>query len=106
MTVMESRAARASASAVFPDAVGPTTTMVRGGSAPAKPPLQLVRRKLHDGGPAVHVVGRKRRGEETIDQLAHFVGIEAVSGLDRGPTRERGRETLQAILPPPEAAPG
>src|SRR5690349_19453898 len=102
MTVSGRSAARASASAVFPDAVGPTTTIVLADSAPAKTPLHLVRRQLDDGRPTMDVVRREGGREQAVNQLAHFLGVQPVSRLDGGPARERRCEPLQPVLPPAE----
>src|SRR5579859_2740191 len=105
ITVSGRCAARATASAVFPAAVGPTITMVLAGSAPPKAPLHLVRGKLHDGGPPVHIMGGQRGREQPVDQLPHLFGVESMPGLDRRATREGRRESFEPVLPPAEAAP-
>ena len=66
-------AASASATAVLPTAVGPTRT---GTLPPAKPPLQLLARQLHDRRAPVHVVRRQLGGEQPEQQLPHLALVE------------------------------
>src|SRR5437879_2625466 len=106
MTVTGSSSAQATATAVLPTAVGPTSTGVRGRmSGPSKPSLQLFPRKPHDGRPPVHVVGGEGGREQPPDQLARLRRLETLSGLDRGAARERRREPLQPVRPSPEPSP-
>src|SRR5687767_2944920 len=64
------RPASASATAVLPTAVGPTSTGTRGAGVLACPlpspkaSLQLLAGQLHDRRAAVHVVRRELRGEQ------------------------------------------
>src|SRR5439155_1703769 len=96
----------ATAAAVLPTPVGPTSTGVRGrGSGPPKPALQLLLRQLHQARPAMDVVRRERGGEEADDQLAHFVRVQAVAGLDGGAAGVRRGKALQAVLPSAEPPP-
>ena len=82
--------------------MGPTRTGIL---APAKPALQLLTRQLHDGGPAVNVVGRKVGGEEAEEQLAHFPLLQPFAGFHRGAAGVGGGETFQPVGPPAEAPP-
>src|SRR2546426_2411210 len=104
ITVMGARAPSAAATAVLPTPVGPTSTGTRGRSGSPKPPLQLVLRQLHDGRPAVHVVGRQSGAEDADDELPHLVRLEPLAGLDRGAAGEAGGEALQPVRPAAEAA--
>src|SRR5947208_128890 len=95
---MGSSAAHAAATAVLPTPVGPTTTGVRGGiSGSPKSPLQLPARQLYDRGPAVHIVGRQRRGEQPEHELPHLLRLEPLARLDGRATGERRREALQPV---------
>src|SRR2546425_7503560 len=105
MTVSGSSAARAAATAVLPTPVGPTRTGTNGRSGSPKPALELVFRELDDGRPAVDVVRRQGGRQEAGQQLPHLLGVELVPRLDRRSAGERGGEALQAVLPPPAAAP-
>ncbi len=91
--------ASASATAVFPTAVGPTST---GTLAPAKPALQLLPGQLHDRGAAVHVVRRQIGGEEAEQQLAHLPLVQPLPRLDRGAAGVGGGEALQPVGPAAE----
>src|SRR5207247_882655 len=104
ITVIGARAPSAAATAVLPTPVGPTSTGTRGRSGSPKPPLQLVLRQLHDGRPAVHVVGRQGGAEDADDELPHLVRLEPLAGLDRGAAGEAGGEALQPVRPAAEAA--
>ena len=103
-------AASASATAVFPTAVGPTST---GTLAPAKPALQLLAGQLHDRRAAVHVVRRQVGGEEPEQQLAHlalrrarspaltaarqaYVAANRSSRLAQPPNRPRARSATSS----------
>src|SRR3989454_2406537 len=97
ITVMGARAPSAAATAVLPTPVGPTSTGTRGRSGSPKPPLQLVLRQLHDGRPAVHVVGRQSGAEDADDELPHLVRLEPLAGLDRGAAGEGRGEALQPV---------
>src|SRR5882724_7109931 len=94
--------ASASATAVFPTAVGPTMI---GRLAPAKPALQLLTGELHDRGPAVHVVRRKIGLEQPEEKLPHLGLAQRLSCFDRRPAGERGREPLQPVGPAAEPSP-
>src|SRR2546430_4008444 len=104
ITVMGARAPSAAATAVLPTPVGPTSTGTRGRSGSPKPPLQLVLRQLHDGRPAVHVVGRQGGAEDADDELPHLVRLEPLARLDRGAAGEAGGQALQPARPAAEAA--
>src|SRR6476619_5255787 len=94
--------ASASATAVLPTAVGPTTT----GTLPTpKPALQLLARQLHDGGTAVHVVGRQVGGEQPQQQLPHFALVERVARFYRGAAGVGRREPFQPVGPATEPPP-
>src|SRR5688572_10761318 len=93
---------RARATAVFPTAVGPTTT---GTLAPAKPALQLLTRQLDDGRAAVNVVRREIGGEEAQQQLPHLPSFQPFSRLHRRAAGKGGREALERIRPTPEPPP-
>src|SRR5438477_4116279 len=97
------RAASASATAVLPTAVGPTMT---GTLPPAKPALQLLARKLHDGRPPVHVVRRQIGGEEAQQQLPHLALVERLTRLDRGAAGVGRGEPLEPIGPAAEPSAG
>src|SRR5712692_6799417 len=100
MTVIGTRSAIATATAVLPTPVGPRTTGVRGlVSGTAKPPFQFLFRELHHRGAAVDVMGGQSCGEQAHDQLAHLARIERLSSLDRCPARVGRGETLKTILP-------
>src|SRR5438093_4862384 len=103
ITVRGVWAARATATAVLPTPVGPTRTGVWClVSGTAKPPFQFLFGELHHARAAVDVVRRQRRRQQPHDQLAHFVGVECLSRLDRRAARERGGKALQPILPAAE----
>src|SRR5438445_13887731 len=85
MARMASSSPHATATAVLPTPVGPTSTGTRGRSAPPKPSLQLVLRQLYDRGPAVHVVRRECRGEQPAHQLPHLFELVHLDRLDRCP---------------------
>src|SRR5256885_9118142 len=107
MARMAASSAHATATAVLPTPVGPTSTGTSGRSAPPKSSLQLVLRQLYDRGPPVYVVRRERRAEQPTHQLTHLLELEPLARLDRGPAREGGGEALEAVRPNPEpAAPG
>src|SRR3954471_12382330 len=99
MISMGQCAARASATAVFPTAVGPTST---GTSAPPKTPLQLPAWQLHDGGAAVDVVRRQLGGGEAQEHLPHLALAQALAGLHRCPTGVGRGEPLEPIGPAAE----
>src|SRR5438132_389613 len=104
MARMASSSPHATATAVLPTPVGPTSTGTRGRSAPPKPSLQLVLRQLYDRGPAVHVVRREGRGEQPAHQLPHLFELEPLARLDRGPACEGGGEALEPVRPTAESA--
>src|SRR5690349_9117660 len=104
MMVMGCNAASAAATAVLPTPVGPTMTGTSGRSAAPKPSLQLGARQLYDGGPPMDVVRGQRGGQQSYHELAHLVGIEMMSRLDRGAARVRRGEALQPVGPAAEAA--
>src|SRR6478736_7446491 len=72
----------ATATAVFPTAVGPTSTGTRSLS-PAKPALQLFLGELDDRRAAMHIVRRERRGEQLAQQLTHLPLTEGLARLHR-----------------------
>src|SRR2546422_6875350 len=102
ITVRGVWAASATATAVLPTPVGPTRTGVGVGGwglGAAKAAFQLLFGQLNHRGTAVHVMRRERRREQADDELAHFVGVECLSRLDRRAARERRGKALQPILP-------
>src|SRR5438132_705268 len=101
---MASRLPHATATAVLPTPVGPTSTGTKGRSAPPKSSLQLFLRQLYDRGPPVYVVRRERRGEQPTHQLTHLLELEPLARLDRGAAREGGGEALEAVRPTAEPA--
>src|SRR5262245_41775414 len=106
MTVMGVRAARATATAVFPTPVGPTITGVGcRESGAAEPALKLFLRQLNHRWPSMHVVRWQRGAEEPNDQLTHLSGLERLTSLDRRATRIRRRKALEPVLPSAETAP-
>src|SRR2546427_5217397 len=92
-------AASASATAVFPTAVGPTTT---GTLPPAKPALQLLAGQLYDRRAPMHVVRRKVGREQPEEQLAHLALVEPLARLDRGPAGVSCGEALEPVGPAAE----
>ena len=48
----------------------------------------------------------QRRAEQSYDQLTHLFSIERLPSLNRRAAGISGRKPFEAILPPPEAAPG
>src|SRR6266508_3499228 len=50
------------------------------------------------------VVGRQRSGEQSEDQLAHFVDLEVVARLDGGAAGVGRGEPLEPVLPAAEPA--
>src|SRR5207253_9373253 len=104
MARMASSSPHATATAVLPTPVGPTSTGTRGRSAPPKPSLQLVLRQLYDRGPAVHVVRREGRGEQPAHQRRHLFGLEPRACLERGPACEGAGEALVPFSPPAASA--
>src|SRR6266480_3039034 len=104
MARMAASSPHATATAVLPTPVGPTSTGTRGRSAPPKSSLQLVLRQLYDRGPPVYVVRRERRAEQPTHQLTHLLEPEPLARLDRGPAREGGGEALEAVRPTAEPA--
>src|SRR5947208_13765516 len=105
MARMASSSPHATATAVLPTPVGPTSTGTRGRSAPPKPSLQLVLRQLYDRGPAVHVVRREGRGEQPAHQLPHLFELEPLARLARGPAREGARGARGPVPPTRHTAP-
>src|SRR5215203_726472 len=101
MTSSGQCAPNATATAVLPTAVGPTST---GTLAPAKPALQLFPRELHDGGAPVHIVWWQIGAEEPQEQLAHLPLAQPVSRFHRRATRVCGGEAFQPVGPPTESA--
>src|SRR4051794_15287266 len=115
MTVMGLRLASATATAVLPTPVGPTMTGVNGrtvgrsdgpSSRAAKTTFQFLFGQLHHTRPAVHVMCWERRAEQAHHQLAHLVGIERLTGLDRRATGVSRGEPLEPVLPSAEAPAG
>src|SRR5947207_2799541 len=106
MARMASSSPHATATAVLPTPVGPTSTGTKGRSAPPKSSLQLVLRQLYDGGPPVYVVRRERRAEQPAHQLPHLLELEPLARFDRGPAREAGGEALEPVRPTAEPAAG
>src|SRR5260221_1052287 len=96
-------AASALATAVLPEAVGPTITGMSGLSA-AKATLQLGARQLHDGRPAVHVVRRELAREQPRNQLVHLRPRQRLPRLDRRAAGERGGEALEPVGEPAESS--
>src|SRR2546423_9170462 len=78
----------------FPDAVGPQITAMRSRSTSSESALELIPRKLHDGGPAVDVVRGQRAVAERHEERAHLLRREQVAGLDRGFARDGCGELL------------
>src|SRR5215203_4929274 len=101
MTSSGQCAPNATATAVLPTAVGPTST---GTLAPAKPALQLFPRELHDGGAPVHIVWWQIGAEEPQEQLAHLPLAQPVSRFHRRATGVCGGEAFQPVGPPTESA--
>src|SRR4051812_30958661 len=109
MTVMGVNDARATATAVFPEPVGPTMTGVRGrgwGLGAGEPSFKLFLGKLDHRRPAVDVMHRQRGREQADDQLPHLLSVELMPGFDRGTTGIGGRKPLEAILPATKATAG
>src|SRR6266566_7413423 len=102
MTVTGASRPSAAAIAVLPAPVGPTRTATSGGLPPAKTPLQLLFRQLHDGGATVDIVRREGRREQPGHQLVHLPGVELLACLDGRAAREGSGKTLQAVRPPAE----
>ncbi len=103
MTSRGQCAASAIATAVLPTAVGPTST---GTLAPAKPALQLLPGKLHDGRAAVHVVRRQVGGKQAEEQLPHLPLVETLPRLHGGSAGVGRGESLQPIGPATEPPTG
>src|SRR5688572_7240493 len=102
MTSRGQCAPSATATAVLPTAVGPTST----GTLPAaKSALQLLARELDDRGAPVHVVGRQVGAEQSQEQLAHLPFPEPVTRFHGGSTGVGGSKALQSIGPAAEAPP-
>src|SRR5688500_17089367 len=99
MTSIGRCAASASATAIFPTAVGPTIT---GTLASPKAALQLLSRQLDDRGTAVHVVRWQVGGEEAEQELPHLPLVQPLPGLHRGAAGVGRREPLQPVGPPAE----
>src|SRR4029077_5641237 len=104
MMVTGSRAAHAAATAVFPTAVGPTSTGTRGGRASGSPKasLQLILWKVHDRGPPMHMVCGEGGGKQPHHELAQFVRLETLARLDRRATGIGRGEALEAVGPAAE----
>src|SRR5436305_661813 len=105
MTVIAASRPSAAALAVLPAPVGPTRTGTSGGLPPAKAPLQLLLRQLHDGGTTVHIVRRERRREQPGHQLVHLAGVEPLAGLDGGAAREVAAKRSNRFAHPPKRPP-
>src|SRR3954470_9465228 len=95
-------AARASATAVLPTAVGPRST---GTLAPAKPALQLLTGQLHDGGAPVHIVRWQIGGKEPEQQFPHLALLELLSSLHCCSTSIGRGKAFQSIGPAAETSP-
>src|SRR6266850_2391056 len=107
MTVMGASAASATATAVLPTPVEPTTTGVRSlESGAAEPALKLFLGKLHHGRPAMNIMRGQCRRQQPHDQLAHFLNVELLPSLDRGAAGIGRGESLEPVLPAAEAAAG
>src|SRR6185295_9510795 len=107
MTVMRLRLASATATAVLPTPVGPTITGVRCWVlGAAEPALKLFLGKLDHRRSPMNVMRRQRRAQQPHHQLAHFVHVERLSGLDRRATGVRSGKPLEPVLPPAKPAAG
>src|SRR5688500_18995941 len=87
------RAARASAMADLPAAVGPPMTRTL---SPAKPALALVPGQLHDRRSPVHIVRGQGGGAEGQEQCAHLAEGEDIARLDGRLACHRSGESLVA----------
>jgi hypothetical protein len=72
--------------------------------APAKSALQLLPGQLHDGRPAVNIVGRKVGSEQPQQQLSHLSLLQPLARLYRRATGVRCRKPLEAVRPTAESA--
>ena len=52
----------------------------------------------------MHVVSGQRGAEKPDDELTHFIGLERLPSLDRGPTRIRRGKALEPVLPSAKSA--
>src|SRR5688500_5555835 len=91
------------ASAVLPDAVGPTSAMPAGragtrSAVSAEATLELTEREADDGGTPVHVVRGQLGLEQPVEQLEHLLVGQLLPRLDRGLARERHGDALVLIV--------
>src|SRR5256885_11591902 len=105
-TEMGASAAHAAATAVLPTPVGPTIAGTSGGcatllrtphSAPPESAFQLRTRQLYHRGPAVHIVGRQRRAQQSDHELPHFLHLQPLARLHGGATPQRPGKPLQPV---------
>src|SRR5437867_2448965 len=94
----------------LPDAVGPQITGMRSTvaamSTSSESALELIPRKLHDGGPTVDVVRRQFTVAERGEQRPHFLRRERVAGFDRRLACNGRGELLMARSPGRRAVAG
>src|SRR5690349_20584919 len=94
MIVIGNRAASSNARELFPAAVGPLMTGMNECSSTAKAALELIPGQMHDGGPAMNVVGGQLCAREGNEQRAHLADRHDVARFDRCLASNRRRETL------------
>src|SRR2546425_2140362 len=107
MTVIGVSDASATATAVLPTPVGPTTTGVRclvSGAAEAA--LKLFLGKLDHRRPSVDIVSRERGTKQPDDELPHLVDVEGLARFDGRAARVCRRKAFQTILPAAKPAAG
>src|SRR6266540_3686719 len=93
--------ARASASSLLPDAVGPTTTATsaspRSTSPAADFALQLIPADSRHDGPAVRAVTRKIHLIERDEQRRRLFGREPIARAHRPVARHRGEHQIDRV---------